>query len=97
MPQSYQNMRDDDLQSVSISIQSFGVYLIFPVCYDRNKRLLWSITKKPNKNEWKRGQGDVTDFRFERVQIVGTRKGRERQDVQEVASSWDACGITFLN
>ena len=47
---------------------------------------------KKEESERLRGDGDqikFVDFRFERWQIVGRRKGGRRQDVPKIACSWD--------
>ena len=48
--------------------------------------------RKKDESEQLRGERDKIKFialRFERWQVVGLRKARRRQDVPEIACSWD--------
>ena len=48
--------------------------------------------RKKEESERLRGEGDkikFIDLRFERWQVVRFRKARRRQDVPQIARSWD--------
>ena len=50
--------------------------------------------RKKEESEMLRGEGEqikFIDLRFERWQVVRVRKARRRQDVPQVACSWDEC------
>ena len=48
--------------------------------------------RKKEESKQLRGERDqlkFIDLRFERLQFVGFRKGRRKQDIPKIACSWD--------
>ena len=74
-------------------IAALNRYLILSELFGP-ERPWWLIQKEWKKGESKRlrGEGDQIKFihlRFERWQVAGLRKARRKQDVLQIAISWD--------